>query len=323
VTDTERFARAVAAIDAGNADDPNLVTVRSRTGPKEVVHAELVTEWVGRLRPDPSEPLLLAARGHHFRRWTVPRASAPAGRAGYLRWRKSLQEQHARELGAVLLTAGYDGTTIERVQSIVRKEHLATDPEVQALEDALCLVFLETQLIDVAARLDPATLTRVIIRTAQKMSDSGRGAIAEVPLDELARSILAGALGRDAVERYLGALGAHDWVALGQALAPAVERMGPYRDAYRGREAYAKFLADTLGSLSGYQLDVDRMHVDGGVVTVELRETVDDGAARLETSEAVVFDTADGLITRVAVYVQTSERHPRPPGEEPGSTLPG
>ena len=46
------FDRAIAAIDAANADDPNIVTVREITGPKEVVHAELVTEWVRRLRPD-------------------------------------------------------------------------------------------------------------------------------------------------------------------------------------------------------------------------------------------------------------------------------
>ncbi len=95
VTDSDRFARAIAAIDAGNAEDPNVVTVGERTGPKEIVHAELVTAWVERLRPDASEPLLLAARGHHFRRWTVPRSSAPAGRAGYLKWRKSLQVQTA------------------------------------------------------------------------------------------------------------------------------------------------------------------------------------------------------------------------------------
>ena len=44
VSDTERFARAVAAIDAGNSDDPNIITVRSRTGPKEIVHAELPEE---------------------------------------------------------------------------------------------------------------------------------------------------------------------------------------------------------------------------------------------------------------------------------------
>ena len=264
--------------------------------------------------PDASEPLLLAARGHHFRRWTVPRASAPAGRAGYLRWRKSLQEQHARELGALLTTAGYDADPSSGFRPSCARSDSRDDPEVQALEDALCLVFLETQLTDVAARLDPETLTRVIIRTARKMSAAGLAAIAQVPLDEHERAILAGAFGRDAVERYLAGLAAHDWSAVAATLAPDVERMGPYRDAYRGREPYAKFLADTIDSLGGYQLDVDRVHVDGGVVTVELRETVDDGDARLETCEAVVFDTADGLITRVAVYLQTSERHPRPPG---------
>ena len=315
MTDTDRFARAIAAIDAGNADDPNIITVRNRTGPKEILHAALVTEWVERLRPDASEPLLLAARGHHFRRWTVPRASAPEGRAGYLRWRKSLQQQHARDLGAILSATGYDDATVERVQSIVRKEELANDPEVQALEDALCLVFLETQLTDVAARLDPVTMTRVVIRTANKMSDAGRAAIVEVPLSDLERAILAGAFGRDVVERYLAGLRANDWAAVTETLTPDVERMGPYRDAYTGRDSYVKFLAATIGALRGYELDIDRVHVDGGIVTVELRETVDDGDARLETSEAVVFDTADGVITRVAVYLQTSERHPRPPAE--------
>ena len=173
VTDPERFEHAIAAIDAGNADDPNVVTIRSRTGPKEILHAGLMTEWVVRLAPDATEPLLLAARGHHYRRWTVPRSTAPAGRAGYLRWRKSLQAQHARDLGELLTTAGYDNTVVGRVQAIVQKDGLAHDAEVQVLEDALCLVFLETQLADVVARLDPTTLERVLVRTAQKMSDSG------------------------------------------------------------------------------------------------------------------------------------------------------
>ena len=311
----ERFDRAIAAIDAGNGDDPNVATVRARTGPKEVLHAELVSEWVERLQPDASEALRLAARGHHFRRWTVPRSSAPTGRAGYLKWRKARQEDQARDLGEVLAGAGYDDATIRRVQAIVRKENLAHDAEVQVLEDALCLVFLETQLADVAARLDPDTLTRVLARTAKKMSEAGRAAIADVPLDARDRALLDGALARDVVDRYLAGLAAHDWDAVAATLAPEIERMGPYRDAFHGRDAYAKFLAQTIDGLGGYQLDVDRVHVSGPVVTVELRETVDDGDARLETSEAVVFDTAGGLITHVAVYLQTSERHPRTPPE--------
>jgi ketosteroid isomerase-like protein len=196
----------------------------------------------------------------------------------------------------------------------VQKIGLAHDPEVQALEDALCLVFLETQLADVVEKLDADTLERVLVRTAHKMSDSGRAAIADVPLDAHAATILAAALARDVVERYLAGLAAHDWEAVSATLAPDIERLGPYRDNYEGREHYARFLAETIDALSGYQLDVDRLLVAGPVVTVELRETVDDGDARLETGEAVVFDTEAGLITRVAVYLQTSERHLPAPG---------
>ena len=66
------------------------------------------------------------------------------------------------------------------------------------------------------------------------MSAAGRAAIADVPLDDRARSLLAAALGRDVVERYLAGLAAHDWDAVAATLAPDVERMGPYRDPYRG-----------------------------------------------------------------------------------------
>ena len=95
--------------------------------------------------------------------------------------------------------------------------------------------------------------------------------------------MLVAAIARDVVERYLAGLAAHDWGAVAATLAPEIERMGPYRDAYRGRETYARFLAQTIDALGGYQLEVDRVLVAGPVVTVELRETVDDGDARLET----------------------------------------
>ena len=50
------------------------------------------------------------------------------------------------------------------------------------------------------------------------------------------------------------------------------------------------------------------MIADGNRVAVELSETVDDGDGRLHTDETVVFDVTDGLISRVAVYLQTSDR---------------
>jgi limonene-1,2-epoxide hydrolase len=308
----DRLHRALGAIDAANAEDPTIVTVRERTGPKEIVHAELVSGWVRRLVPEPDVALVLAARGHHFRRWTSPRASYPAGRVGYLRWRKALHEQHARELGAVLAEVGYEEPTITRVQALVRKDGLGRDADAQVLEDALCLVFLETQLVDVAARLDAATLQRVIVKTARKMSPAGLALIAEVPLTPGGRRVLDEALGRDVVQRYLAALAAQDWPALASALASDVHRVGPYLDVSDGRDAYAEFLKTTVTALSGYELAVARLTASGGTVAVELSETVDDGRDRLRTDEVVVFDVVDGLIAQVAVYLRTSQRVPGP-----------
>jgi ketosteroid isomerase-like protein len=306
-----RLRAALAAIDDANAADPTMVTVRGSRGPKEIIHANLVTEWVLRLRPDADEALLLAARGHHFRRWTVPRPSYPAGRAGYLKWRKDLHGQHALELGALLTEAGYDDATIARVQAIVRKDGLARAAEtddVQVLEDALCLVFLETQLVDIAARLDPAKLPGVITKTAHKMSAAGLAAIAEVPLGPGTHRILDEAFARDVVQRYLTAMATGAWPELAATLAPDVERIGPYGDNFSGREPYAEFLEQIIGSLSGYELVVADMIVDGGRVAVELHETVDDGDARLRTDETVVFDVRNGVIVKVAVYLQKSAR---------------
>ena len=183
--DEARFDRAVAAIDAANADDPVTITVAGEERPKELVHAQLATAWVIRLRPDATEELLLAARAHHLRRWTIPRSAYPEGRNGYLRWRRELQRQHAADVGRILTAEGYDEPAIARVQDIIQKRRLSSDPEVQAFEDALCLVFLETQLPDFAARYaDKAD--SVLAKTMEKMSETGRA---------LASALLTGGLG--------------------------------------------------------------------------------------------------------------------------------
>lgn len=158
------------AIDRANADDPNRIMVGGEMRPKELAHAALATEWLRRLEPDPSEAVLLAVRAHHIRRWVIPRASYPTGRAGYLRWRRALHQLHADEVAGILERVGYEPATIERVQRIVAKRGLGTDREVQLLEDVLCLVFIETQLDDLRRRLDPPKMLDVVRKTLAKMS---------------------------------------------------------------------------------------------------------------------------------------------------------
>jgi len=189
--DPARFERAIAAIDAANAGDPHTLDFRGQQRPKEQVHAELATTWVSRLSADPSEALLLAARAHHLRRWQLQRNQYPDGRSGYLRWRKELQARHASEAAEILSTAGYGPELIERVRDLIRKRGLGRDPEVQALEDALCLVFVETQLADFATRHDRAKVIDILFKSLRKMSPAGRSAAGEMSLSQAERELLA------------------------------------------------------------------------------------------------------------------------------------
>lgn len=189
--------RALAAIDAANADDPFTLVVDGVERPKELAHAELMTEWVRRLDPAASDAQVLAARAHHLRRWSLPRQDFPEGRSGYLRWRTRLKRQHADEVGEILRSVGYDDAIVERVQQIVRKDGLGRDPAVQVHEDALCLVFLQTQLGEVAAQLGDDKTIDVLRKTAKKMSPSGLDAAGSLALDPDAQELLGRALASD------------------------------------------------------------------------------------------------------------------------------
>ena len=185
----------MAAIDASNADDPETLVVRGARRPKELAHADLMVEWVRRLDPDATKEQLLAARASHLRRWSLPRSSYPEGRAGYLRWRTALRKQHAAEVAGILAGAGYDDATIERVAAIVGKVGLGKDPAVQVHEDALCLVFLETQLATTAEQLGDDKAVDVLAKTAAKMSDAALALVAELDLTPAERELVDRALG--------------------------------------------------------------------------------------------------------------------------------
>lgn len=189
-----RLESATAAIDAANADDPSEVTVRGETLPLALTHGRLAAEWVCRLSPGAADTVVLAARAHHLRRWEVPRSTYPEGRAGYLRWRRDQKRRHADDVAGLLRDAGYAAHEIERVQALVRRDGLGSDPDAQLVEDAACLVFLETQLADVASRFDRDHLLEVIRKTARKMSPDALAAVADLPLGATERALLGDAL---------------------------------------------------------------------------------------------------------------------------------
>jgi hypothetical protein len=170
----DRFDQAVAAFERDNAGDPVSLNIGGTERPRELVQAERLAEWVERLRPDASEALRLAARCQHIRRWEVPRSTYPDGRIGYLEWRKALSRFHADRASEILRGAGYDDATIDRVRAINQKRGIKQDPDVQSIEDALCLVFLEHELQDFAAKHPPEKVADILRTSWQKMSEQGQ-----------------------------------------------------------------------------------------------------------------------------------------------------
>lgn len=179
---TAQLRQALDRIDEINRADPHKIRIRSESRPKELTHAAMVSAWIERLRPDPDDALRLAARGHHVRRWAIPRGEYPQGRRGYLRWRRELHDLHAATLGEVMTEAGYDAAVIERAQDLVRKRNLRRDPDAQALEDALCLVFLETQLGEFRTRQPDDRMAKILRKTWDKMSAEARALAVELDL---------------------------------------------------------------------------------------------------------------------------------------------
>jgi hypothetical protein len=165
---------ALDAIDAANANDPRTLVVRGSSRPWALGEGELATMWLDELRPDASDALRIAVRAHHIRRWETPRASYPEGRAGYLKWRKHLYDVAADHVASIMRAAGYDDDAIARVDGLMHKRELKRDADAQTYEDALCLVFLESQFKDFAARTEPDKLDEIVVKTFAKMSDEAK-----------------------------------------------------------------------------------------------------------------------------------------------------
>ena len=191
----DRYRAAIAAIDAANAGDPFTLEHDGESRPKEQLHAELMTEWLLRLRPDADEALLLAARAHHVKRWLIPRSEFPPGRRPYLRWRQALHAVHAALAASLLEPLGYSRAELRRIEALIAKQpDRARDADAQALEDALSLVFFQTQLDATLPGLDEAQARRVLGRTWRKMSAAGQDAVRGLPLSDAGRAAVRAAI---------------------------------------------------------------------------------------------------------------------------------
>ena len=173
-----------------NAQDPNHRIVDGEVVPFELFFANKMTDWVFQLDPEASQVVRLAARCQHLCRWEIPRSSYPEGRVGYLNWRKDLKSFHADKSAEVLKEVGFDDASIERVRDINLKKDLHNDLDVQVIEDALCLVFIENQFDNLIAKTDDEKMISILQKTWSKMSDKAKGLASSLSLSENAQRLL-------------------------------------------------------------------------------------------------------------------------------------
>lgn len=189
-----RLEAVLNAIDLANQEDPNLVDIEGEKTAKEFLYSQRMSERLSIFKEEASELLQIAARAQHIQRWTLPRSEFPMDRTGYKAWRTGLAKFHAELTAKLMADNGYTSEEQDRVADLLQKKQLKRDPEVQTLEDVICLVFIEHHLEEFAAKHDESKLIGIIQKTWRKMSEQGHAAALKLPLSDNMLALVGKAL---------------------------------------------------------------------------------------------------------------------------------
>lgn len=189
-----QLEKTLADFDNLNSQDPNKETLNGESIAKELLYSQRMSAQLHKFLDTPSEELQLAARSQHICRWKIPRNDYPMDRQGYKKWRLDLAIFHGETAGNVMLQNGYTEEQVQRVKDLLLKRSLKRDAEVQALEDVVCLVFLEFYLEDFASKHDEPKLIDIIQKTWNKMSEAGHAEALKLPFSNQMLSLVTKAL---------------------------------------------------------------------------------------------------------------------------------
>jgi hypothetical protein len=157
-------------IDDANRKDPRTVFFKGESHPQELLYSQRMLAWTQHLKPGATEELLLAVRAQHIERWQIPRGQYPMDRRGYLRWREELKKRHAARLADIMRQSGYAETSVSRAADLILRKQMTPDLDGQVLEDAACLVFLQYEFADFAAKTSEAKVIDILRKSWKKMS---------------------------------------------------------------------------------------------------------------------------------------------------------
>lgn len=189
------FEKASQLIDEAHAQDPKKIEVNGHEVPYELHYAQKMTSYLEKRSPHASDPLKLAVRAQHFRRWEVPRDSYPMTRIGYHAWRTFLKKRQAQLAGPILKECGYSTEDVQKAMAMIEKQGLKEgDPETQVLEDVACLVFLDDQFEAFEKEHDEDKIIKILQKTWGKMSPEGHKLALEIPMAQSSQDLVSKAL---------------------------------------------------------------------------------------------------------------------------------
>ncbi|WP_417613984.1 DUF4202 domain-containing protein [Oceanisphaera sp.] len=194
MTEHSRLQRVLALIDAENRQDPNQELADGQHWPKEYLYSVRMSARQAEFVPEASELLQIACRAQHIKRWHIARSGYPMDRAGYKRWRTDLGQFHGDLTAELMARVGYSDAEQQHIKDLLLKKQLKRDPEVQALEDVICLVFIEFYLADFATRHSEEKLLDIIRKTWGKMSAAGQAAALRLSLTPEVQALVGKAL---------------------------------------------------------------------------------------------------------------------------------
>lgn len=191
---SERLQATLQAIDAVNQQDPNTEQASGKRVPKELLYSQRMSDHLHRFVPNPPELLQIAARAQHIGRWLLPRDTYPKTKPGYKQWRTELGRMHANTTAEIMADQGYSAEDQERIKQLLTKQKLKSDDLVQALEDVICLVFIDHYLASFAEQHAHEKLIDIIQKTWRKMSTEGQQAALSLDLPDDVLALVSEAL---------------------------------------------------------------------------------------------------------------------------------
>ena len=163
----------------------------------ESLYAARMSEWLDRLAPHADDVLKLAVRCQHLERWGELRESYEPGRKGYLLWRRARAQHAAGIAEEILRDSGYGSDDVERISKLVQKKGLLRDADVQMLEDAACLVFLEHYFSAFREKHADDKLIDIVAKTWRKMTPEAHTLALGLEMDDRTRDLVQRALAGD------------------------------------------------------------------------------------------------------------------------------